>query len=128
MYPHAAQTAWGLNTINDQFLQGLGVVLPSMNKRLYLSILDACKRKLIGNKKVCFRLMQEFSRIQRKKLSTECPWGELEDMEARRDSILSFRTSISSMSTQGHLVVRISLGPGRSVQGLDGLEERQLRV
>lgn len=72
----------GLCTLTDTFLQGLGIMLPAMRKK----ILEACKRKLIGNKRVRFGEVRKFDPILNKKPSTKCPWLEIDEIEVRHDN------------------------------------------
>jgi hypothetical protein len=70
----------GLHTVTDTFLSGLGIMLPGMRKK----ILDAIKRKLVGNKKVRFGEIMKYDPIL-KKPSTKCPWVEIDEIEVRHD-------------------------------------------
>ena len=69
----------GLCTTTDQFLFGIGIMLPAMRKK----ILHACRRKLMGNKRVRFGEVLRFEPILHKKPSTKCPWLEIDEIEVR---------------------------------------------
>lgn len=97
----------GLCTTTDQFLLGLGIMLPAMRKK----ILEACKRKLIGNKRVRFGEVRKFEPILNKKPSTKCPWVEIDEIEVRHDKV----TLLAAIRTWRFCTT-----------GVDGLEEISL--
>eukprot|EP00435_Cladocopium_sp_Y103_P076070 s11_g75.t1 len=72
----------GLRIVTDQYLMDLGIVLLAMR----MKILDAIRRKLIGNRKVRFGEVLKFEPILNKKPSTKCPWVELDEIEVRHDT------------------------------------------
>eukprot|EP00435_Cladocopium_sp_Y103_P033642 s714_g8.t1 len=72
----------GLRVVTDKYLLDLGIMLPALRKK----ILEAIKRKLIGNRKVRFGEVLKFEPILNKKPSTKCPWVELDEIEVRHDT------------------------------------------
>ena len=62
---------------------GIGIMLPAMRKK----ILHACRRKLMGNKRVRFGEVLRFEPILHKKPSTKCPWLEIDEIEVRHDNL-----------------------------------------
>lgn len=97
----------GLCTTTDQFLLGIGIMLPAMRKK----ILHACRRKLMGNKRVRFGEVLRFEPILHKKPSTKCPWVEIDEIEVRH----------------GNLTLQAAIRTWRfCTTGVDGLEEISL--
>ena len=76
------------------------------------NILDAIKRKLVGNKQVRFGEVVKFEPIlHNKPRFSKCPWVDLADIEGRHDKA----TSKAAMTTWRFCAT-----------GVDGLEETSL--
>ena len=99
----------GLRKVNDKFLlEELKIRLPPMRR----TILNAIKRKLVGNKTVRFGEVEKFEPILiNKPKFSKCPWIDLAEIEERNDQA----TLRAAMRTWRFCAT-----------GLDGQEERSL--